>query len=55
LFLLSYYCSVGTLWHLHKFLQHIIVEVTASIIPFYTSSHSWNSMNRSHLHWLFLR
>jgi hypothetical protein len=35
LFLLYYYCTGGTLWHLQKFLQYIIVEFTPFIILLY--------------------
>jgi hypothetical protein len=33
---IAYYFPGGTLWHLHKFLQCIIVEFTLSIILLYT-------------------
>jgi hypothetical protein len=47
--LLYYCCTGGTLWHLQKFLQYIIVEFTPSIILLYCPlPYSWNSFKRSH-------
>jgi hypothetical protein len=46
-FLLPYYCTGGTMWHLQKFLQYSWIH--PSIILLYPPSpHSWNSFNRSH-------
>jgi hypothetical protein len=35
IYLVYYFCTVGTLWHLHKFLQYIIAEFTPSVILLY--------------------
>jgi hypothetical protein len=47
--LLYYHCTVGTWWHLQKFLQYIIVKFTPSIIFLCLPSPCfWNSFHRPH-------
>jgi hypothetical protein len=38
----------GTLWHLKKILQYIIVEFTLMSFSFIPLPHFWNIFNRSH-------
>jgi hypothetical protein len=39
--------GVGTLWHLQKFLQHIIVNILSIVLLYPPLPHSWNSFNIS--------
>jgi hypothetical protein len=51
---LYYCCTEGTLQHLQKLLQYVIVEFAPSIILYPLSPHSWNSFNTSHFSFSYM-